>query len=167
MKHLSELDREFSRFCFFVIYIANKCRHTDISKEEAITKITEFAESAGFKLFLYHTSPLFVRGIFELIYQRLEVPDSFPTRKPIPTRLKRMLNRPCAYCGELNPTDIDHIWPRALGGPDYHKEHMRFVWNFVQSCSLCNRLKSFAPLSCSANDTFLESFRKFCESMVV
>ena len=163
---LTGLDHEFSEFCFFVINIANRCRNSEISKDEAITAITEFAEGADFEHFTYHKSPQFVKGIFKLIHLRFVIPDSFPKRIAIPAKLKGMRNRPCVYCGKSNPTEIDHIWPRALGGPDYHKTGSQFVWNFVQSCSLCNRLKSFAPLSCSANDAFLSKFREFCEGMV-
>jgi hypothetical protein len=163
---LTELDHEFSKFCFFVINSVNKCRSSEISKEESIITITEFAKDANFDEFNLHLSPKFVEGIFNLIFQKFEIPDRFPKRLEIPARLKGMRNRPCAYCGKPNPTDIDHIWPRALGGPDYHPANMRYAWNFVQSCSLCNRLKSFAPLSCSATESFLASFRVFCESAV-
>jgi len=43
----------------------------------------------------------------------------------------------CTYCGKsirFSDADIDHIWPRAKGGPDAE-------WNLVIACQSCNRSK--------------------------
>lgn len=45
---------------------------------------------------------------------------------------------PCAYCGE-QAESIDHIVPRAFGGPDHES-------NYVAACLYCNRLKGHDTL---------------------
>lgn len=164
MYKLTALDHEFSKFCFYVVYLVKLVKRERLSRDNAISKIDQFIENEKFIEFeipIYR--PKFVQGIFNLVLTKYIEPDSFSTRTNIPQSLRGMLRRPCAYCGIDNPEHIDHIWPKALGGPDYDENASLNSWNFVQSCSTCNRMKSFSPLSCTANRFFLDRFTEYCE----
>jgi len=41
----------------------------------------------------------------------------------------------CAYCGKKHPTTLDHVVPKARGGPTIKK-------NLIAACGDCNILKS-------------------------
>jgi 5-methylcytosine-specific restriction endonuclease McrA len=46
---------------------------------------------------------------------------------------------PCAYCGDRNPTQVDHIIPRSRGGTDDRE-------NLAPACRMCNMEKlDFTP----------------------
>lgn len=46
---------------------------------------------------------------------------------------------PCAYCGDLMPTQVDHVMPRSRGGSDERD-------NLAPACKWCNMEKSdFTP----------------------
>lgn len=47
----------------------------------------------------------------------------------------------CHYCNKRFGTTIDHIVPRAFGGPDA-------MWNYVPSCEPCNLKKGSDWPSC-------------------
>lgn len=47
------------------------------------------------------------------------------------TRARLPVKHICHYCGVRAGTTIDHVVPRAFGGPDAR-------WNYVSSCEPCN-----------------------------
>lgn len=62
--------------------------------------------------------------------------------RAIPTRLRDdvLFYRPCVYCGDTSPTEIDHIFPVSRGG-------LSEWYNLAPACFLCNREKSDMPVN--------------------
>lgn len=57
------------------------------------------------------------------------------------TRARLPIKHVCHYCGVRPGTTIDHIVPRAFGGPDA-------MWNYVSSCESCNLSKAASWPTC-------------------
>lgn len=56
-----------------------------------------------------------------------------------PLRRRVLTSGPCVYCGDPNPTCIDHIIPVARGG-------LSVWWNLAAACKCCNDNKlDFTP----------------------
>lgn len=62
----------------------------------------------------------------------------------------------CHYCGERAGITVDHIVPRAFGGPDA-------MWNYQPSCEPCNRGKAASWPTCGCQKC-TEAVSRFLES---
>ncbi len=54
--------------------------------------------------------------------------------KTMKTKLRIMTPNNCWYCGEGNPSTVDHVRPKSLGGGDD-------MGNLVLACKSCNSSK--------------------------
>lgn len=67
----------------------------------------------------------------------LTVPDRVRTSAAY--RQEILWSGPCAYCGDLNPTQVDHVIPRSRGGTSDRG-------NLAPACRSCNLEKlDFTP----------------------
>ena len=55
------------------------------------------------------------------------------------SKIKEEWGYECAYCGSQDKLTIDHIVPKAKGGPDFTK-------NLLCACHDCNQDKAYSPM---------------------
>ena len=158
MYKLTEEDYQFSRLCFVAIGFSN---NTELDEEQRIEFFLNYVMNNNEKFVEiknFSQNLIFLRGMMKMLIGKSDYPDREDGSRLTPS-LRGRLGGICKYCG-VEANSVDHIWPIALGGPPDYREDM---WNFAASCSYCNRLKGFAPLSCTANENFIEKFTRYCE----
>ncbi|AGH31526.1 hypothetical protein SWZG_00013 [Synechococcus phage S-SKS1] len=69
----------------------------------------------------------------------LQTTSSAEAKRLWRTQIKEEWGYECAYCGSQDKLTIDHIIPKAKGGPDFTK-------NLLCACHDCNQDKAYSPM---------------------
>ncbi len=69
----------------------------------------------------------------------LQTTSSAEAKRLWRSKIKEEWGYECAYCGSQDKLTIDHIVPKAKGGPDFTK-------NLLCACHDCNQDKAYSPM---------------------
>lgn len=69
----------------------------------------------------------------------LQTTSSAEAKRLWRSKIKEEWGYECAYCGSQDNLTIDHIVPKAKGGPDFTK-------NLLCACHDCNQDKAYSPM---------------------
>ena len=69
----------------------------------------------------------------------LQTPSSAEAKRLWRSKIKEEWGYECAYCGSQDNLTIDHIVPKAKGGPEFTK-------NLLCACHDCNQDKAYSPM---------------------
>jgi len=69
----------------------------------------------------------------------LQTTSSAEAKRLWRSKIKEEWGYECAYCGSQDNLTIDHIVPKAKGGPDFTK-------NLLCACHDCNQDKAYSPV---------------------
>lgn len=69
----------------------------------------------------------------------LQTTSSAEAKRLWRSKIKEEWGHECAYCGSQDNLTIDHIVPKAKGGPDFTK-------NLLCACHDCNQDKAYSPM---------------------
>ena len=69
----------------------------------------------------------------------LQTTSSAEAKRLWRSKIKEEWGCECAYCGSQDKLTIDHIVPKAKGGPDFTK-------NLLCACHDCNQDKAYSPM---------------------
>jgi hypothetical protein len=76
---------------------------------------------------------------FQAYVFNLQTTSSAEAKRLWRSKIKEEWGYECAYCGSQDKLTIDHIVPKAKGGPDFTK-------NLLCACHDCNRDKAYSPM---------------------
>ncbi len=69
----------------------------------------------------------------------LQTTSSAEAKRLWRSKIKEEWGYECAYCGSQDNLTIDHIVPKAKGGPEFTK-------NLLCACHDCNQDKAYSPM---------------------
>ena len=156
----TKLDQHFSHCSFSLIELVRRIEFSssDISQDEGFSEFT--------KWHIVHEDCLNELGFSNKksswCWARM-IERNLTHKQERKSRKVSLEGHDCVYC-KIRPTEhLDHIWPISLGGPPGDKDGVGIhKWNFAPTCAFCNSIKGNAPLSCTANETFLQGFIGYC-----
>ena len=76
---------------------------------------------------------------FQSYVFNLQTTSSAEAKRLWRSKIKEEWGYECAYCGSQDKLTIDHIVPKAKGGPDFTK-------NLLCACHDCNQDKAYSPM---------------------
>jgi len=76
---------------------------------------------------------------FQSYVFNLQTTSSAEAKRIWRSKIKEEWDYECAYCGSQDNLTIDHIVPKAKGGPDFTK-------NLLCACHDCNQDKAYSPM---------------------